>query len=63
MTNIDVGEVAMVSPEDIEVGERARQEMGDLSELEISGFPFGFLISAFICSIFVLLKKKKVKTR
>jgi len=36
MTNIDVGEVAMVPLESITVGERARQEMGDLNELENS---------------------------
>ena len=36
MSNIDVGEVAMVSLSDIVVGERARQEMGDLNEIEKS---------------------------
>ena len=36
MPNIDVGIVAMVSLEDIEVGDRARQEMGNLDEIENS---------------------------
>ena len=36
MTGINVGEVAMVPLKDIEVGERARQEMGDLDSLEDS---------------------------
>lgn len=33
---IDVGEVAMISINDIEVGERYREEMGDVNELEAS---------------------------
>ena len=36
MENISVGEVAMVPLEAIEVGERARQEMGDLIDMECS---------------------------
>ena len=36
MTNIEVGEVAMVPFADIQVGNRARQEMGDLNDMEAS---------------------------
>ena len=36
MTNIEVGEVAMVPLAAIQVGERARQEMGDLNDMEAS---------------------------
>ena len=34
--NIDVGQVAMISINEIEIGERARQEMGDLDNMESS---------------------------
>lgn len=36
MTNIEVGQLAMIPLANIEIGSRARQEMGDLDELEAS---------------------------
>jgi ParB-like chromosome segregation protein Spo0J len=36
MTQIEIGQVAMIPLADIEVGDRARQEMGDLNEIEAS---------------------------
>ena len=36
MTNIEVGQVAMIPLSNISIGERARKEMGDLNEIEAS---------------------------